>query len=374
MSLPGLLAFYAWTLCSEGQGLSLAEPSSEAMNQYDIDTQILDETTIQFLHMLPKVELHVHLEGAIPYPSMLELIQKYGGTPDDRRLIERLCQYRDFSDFIATWVLIGTYIRDYEDYQFVAGAVAADLARQHIIYAEVLYSPSRDSAKHLDPQLITEAIRRGFSEHSSDIELNLIADLIWDNGPEEAKQLVDRLSEVQSAGVVGIGIGGTEQSSPTQAFAEVFRTAREYGFHTNAHAGESAGAKRIWEAIQVLNVERIGHGTSAREDPELVAYLRQAQIPIEMCPVSNVRTRAVSNMEDHPIKDFFRKGLAVCVNTDDPLLFNTSLLKEYSLLISHLGLTIDEVVQLAGNAIDYAWCDAATKDKLRGQVRQIHDS
>ena len=350
--------------------MSLAEQSSEAMNQHDIDTQVLDEDTIRFLDMLPKVELHVHLEGAIPYPSMLELVQKYRGTADDRRFIERLAQYRDFSDFIEAWVLIGTYLRDYEDYQYVASAVAADLARQHIIYAEVLYSPSRDSAKHLDPQLITEAIRRGFGEHSSDIELNLIADLIWDNGPEEAKQLVDRLSEVQCAGVVGVGIGGTESSSPTQAFAEVFRTAREYGFHTNAHAGESAGAKRIWEAIQVLNVERIGHGTSAREDPELIAYLRQAQIPIEMCPVSNVRTKAVSSIEDHPIKDFYREGLAVCVNTDDPLLFNTSLLKEYSLLISHLGLTIDEILRLAGNAINYAWCDAAAKNRLVGQVRR----
>ena len=342
------------------------------MHQYDIDTQMLDEETIQFLHMLPKVELHVHLEGAIPYPSMLELVQKYRGTSDhqDRRFLERLSHYKDFPDFIRTWVWIGTHLRDYEDYQFVAGAVAADLARQHIIYAEVLYSPSRDSAKHLDPQLITEAIRRGFGEHSADIELNLVADLIWDNGPEKARQLVDRLSEVQHAGVVGVGIGGSEQSSPTQAFAEVFQTAREYGFHTNAHAGESASAKRIWEAIQVLNVERIGHGTSAREDPELIAYLRQAQIPIEMCPVSNVRTRAVGNIKDHPIKDFHREGLAVCVNTDDPLLFNTSLLKEYSLLISHLGLTIDEIVQLAGNAIDYAWCDAATKNKLLGQVRR----
>ena len=325
---------------------------------------------MEFLHMLPKVELHVHLEGAIPYPSMLELVQKYRGTADDRRLIERSSHYKNFSDFIRTWVLIGTYIRDYEDYQFVASAVAADLACQHIIYAEVLYSPSRDSAKHLDPQLITEAIRRGFSEHSPDIDLNLIADLIWDNGPEEAQQLVDRLSEMQSAGVVGIGIGGTEQSSPTEAYAEVFRTAREYGFHTNAHAGESASAKRIWEAIQVLNVERIGHGTSAREDPELIAYLRQVQIPIEMCPVSNVRTKAVSNIEDHPIKNFYREGLAVCVNTDDPLLFNTSLLKEYSLLISHLGLTIDEIIRLAGNAINYAWCDAAAKNKLLGQVRR----
>jgi len=342
------------------------------MNQSDIDTQVLDADTVKFLHMLPKVELHVHLEGAIPYPSMLELVQKYQGTTyhQDRRFLEKLSHYGDFSDFIDAWVWIGTYIRDYEDYQFVANAVADSLACQSIIYAEVLYSPSRDSAKHLDPQLITEAIRRGFSEHSSDIELNLVADLIWDNGPEEAKQLIDRLSEVRDAGVVGVGIGGTEQSSPTQAFAEVFSAARENGFHTNAHAGESAGAKRIWEAIQALNVERIGHGTSAGEDPELIAYLRQAQIPIEMCPVSNVRTRAVSKITDHPIKDFYREGLAVCVNTDDPLLFNTSLLKEYSLLISHLGLTIDETIQLAEKAINYAWCDDVTKNRLRGQVRR----
>lgn len=342
------------------------------MKESDIDTQFLDDDTIQFLHDLPKVELHVHLEGAIPYPTILELVTKYQRTAPhyDKQFIENLSLYRDFSEFMNAWRLVGTYLRSYEDYQFAAGAVAVALARQGIVYAEILYSPSRDSAKHLDPQLITEAIRQGFDEHSPVIQLNLIADMCWDNGQEEAMSLVDSLSDMKSAGLVGFGIGGNELSSPTQAYVNVFRAAREYGFHTNAHAGETTSAKRIWEAIQVLGVERIGHGIKAMNDPELITYLKQSQIPIEMCPVSNVRTRVVSNIEDHPIRDFYREGLAVCVNTDDPLLFSTSLLNEYSLLISHLGFTTDEIGQLAENAVNYAWCDPATKDKLLGQIHR----
>jgi len=319
---------------------------------------------------LPKVELHVHLEGAIPLATLWELVGKYGrpsdvGSFDDLR---RRFTYRDFSHFIDTWTWKNGFLREYDDFTFIASQVAADLAAQNIVYAETSFSPG-DFARHgLQPQRLTEAVRKGLAAHADAIQVNLVADLVRDFGPERGLRWLREVDEVKHLGVVGIGIGGSEQAFPPEPYAAVFREARERGFRTSAHAGEAAGAESVWGAVRTLEVDRIGHGTRAAEDPALVAWLAEHRLPLEMCPISNLRTGVVASIETHPIRSMFDAGVPVTVNTDDPKMFDTSLEDEYEALATHLGFTWAELEALNANALAAAWCGDDDRRRLAARI------
>lgn len=314
---------------------------------------------------VPKVELHLHLEGAIPYEALWELIQKYGGDPAVPNLeaLQRKFEYKDFPHFIETWIWKNQFLREYQDFTYIAGAVARDLARQNIWYTEMFYS-SPDFARHgLETQKLTEAIRAGL-DRVPEVEVALVADLVRDFGPEKAAITLAKVAEVKDLGVIGIGIGGSEQDFPPEPFAEVYEKARELGFHTSAHAGEAAGAASIWGAIRSLRVERIGHGTRAEEDESLIDYLAGQGIPLEVCPISNVRTGVVSSIKKHPVRRYFERGIVVTINTDDPKMFGNSLAEEYRLLEQELGFSRDEIRALILQGVRASWLSGEKKQRL----------
>jgi adenosine deaminase len=315
---------------------------------------------------LPKVELHVHLEGAIPYAALWELMQKYGGDPSapDIDALKRRFKYRDFSHFIQTWSWKNRFLREYEDFAYIAEVTARDLAAQNIRYAEMFFSPSLFVRHGLEVQRLAEAVRSGLGR-ASGITVALVADLVRDYGPKAEARTLAQLQEVQDQGVIGIGIGGSEATYPPEPFEPVYREARRLGFHTNAHAGEAAGAESIWGAVECLQVERIGHGTRAHEDPSLVQRLAEMQIPLEMCPLSNVRTGAVDMLSNHPIREYVKQGIKVTVNTDDPKMFDTSLAQEYRLLVEECGFTRRDICGLIFAAIDACWLSAEEKQLLQ---------
>lgn len=315
--------------------------------------------------LVPKVELHLHLEGAIPLPAMWELIQKYGGDPStpDFAALERRFEYRDFAHFIDTWIWHCGFIREYDDFTLIAESVARNLTAQNIRYAEVFYSPADFRRAGLTVQGITEAIRRGL-DRAPQVEVELVADLVRDAGPEQAALTLAQVNEVMPLGVVGITIGGSEQTYPPEPFEGVYQEARRLGLHTSAHAGEAAGAESIWGAINCLRVDRIGHGTRAAEDPSLVAYLARRCLPLEVCPLSNVRTGVVPSLSAHPIRAYFEQGLVVTVSTDDPGMFGNSLAEEYRLLVEELGFTRREICALILNAARSSWLPEARKQEL----------
>jgi adenosine deaminase len=232
------------------------------------------------------------------------------------------------------------------------------------------FSPPPDFARHgLETQKLTEAIRTGLSQ-VPDVEVALVADLVRDFGPEKGAPTLAEVSEVQHLGVVGIGIGGSEQAYPPEPFKDVYEEARRLGFHTSAHAGEAAGAESIWGAIRSLQVERIGHGTRAEEDDALLDYLAEHQIPLEMCPLSNVCTKVVNSIEEHPIRRYFEHGLIVTVNTDDPKMFGNSLAEEFWLLEKKLGFSRAEIQSLILQGIQAAWLPEEKKQQLIKTFRE----
>ncbi|MDQ7825305.1 MAG: adenosine deaminase [Candidatus Eremiobacteraeota bacterium] len=330
--------------------------------------------TLEWLERIPKVELHLHLEGAIPLDTLWTLVEKYGGTGDVPSLgaLREKFVYRSFPQFIATWSWKNSFIREYEDFTLFSEAVARHLAAQGIRYAECFFSPGDFSRRNLSTSLIAEAIRGGLSK-VPEIEVALIADLVRDFGPCRGERTLDEATEVRHLGIIGIGIGGSEQQYPPEAFTRVYKKAERLGFHTTAHAGEAAGAPSIWGALRSLGVERIGHGTRAFEDDDLVRYLGERQVPLELCPLSNVATGVVASLEEHPVARYFRLGLKVTVNTDDPAMFGTSLAGEYRALMRAFGLTREDIRKLILNAIESSWCSRGEKEKRAGEF-SLHPS
>jgi adenosine deaminase len=320
---------------------------------------------MSWFERVPKVELHLHLEGAIPHDALWALVQKYGGDPSvpDLEALERRFEYRDFPHFIETWIWKNGFLREYEDFTFIAEAVARDLAGQNIRYVEAFFSPS-DFARHgLGTQKLTEAIRTGLGR-VPEVEVALVADFVRDSGPERAAVTLAEVNEVRDLGVIGAGMGGSEQAFPPEPFEAVYEKARQLGFRTSAHAGEAAGAASIWGAIHSLRVDRIGHGTRAEEDESLLDYLAEHCIPLEMCPISNVRTGVVDSLEEHPIRRYFERGLIVTVNSDDPKMFGNSLAEEFRLLEGKLGFSRDETRDLILQGIQAAWLPEDRKRQL----------
>jgi len=328
---------------------------------------------LSFIRDLPKVELHLHLEGAIPLYTLLQLIEKYSGKGFiTLQELEQNFIYTDFIHFLDIWYWKNSFIREYEDYQFIAEQVAFSLAEQNIRYAEIYFTPSDFSKNDSQPQEIAIAIRRGLDKYSDSITTKLIPDLVRDNNPKT--QLLEQLYEVKDQGLIGIGLGGDEASSPPKLFTEVYQKAKKMGFNTTCHAGEAAGPDYIWQAIRDLKADRIGHGTSAYKDPDLVQYLIDNQIPVEMCPISNVRTASVTSLKEHPIYHFYKKGMLVSVNTDDPKMFNTTIENEYLSLIETFNLDLSDIYNLAQNSIKSAWCSKPLKNTLSKELSFYFDS
>lgn len=324
-----------------------------------------------WIEQLPKVELHLHLEGAIPPPALWPLIQKYGGDPSvssAEEIVGRL-QFRTFREFLDGWVWKNGFLREYEDFTWIARAVAEDLRRQNIVYAEVFCSPPDFARTHgLKTQPLLRAVRTGLDQVPG-IEIALVVDLVRDYGVELAERTLHEAAEARDQGVIGIGIGGSEHRYPPEMYRDIYAEARRLGLRTSAHAGEAAGAESIWGAIRALEVDRIGHGTRAEEDPELLEHLAATGLPIEMCPLSNLRTGTIRAIETHPIRRYFDRGLRVTVNTDDPGMFGNSLAAEYELLQTTFAFSRAEILTLIGNAIDASWAAADRKRTLRDQLR-----
>ncbi len=244
--------------------------------------------------------------------------------------------------------------------------------KQNIRYAEIYFSPSDFSKIDSKPQEIATSIRNGLNKFSDKITIKLIADLVRDKTSKIS--LLENIFEVKDQGIIGIGLGGDEANYPPKLFTQVFGSAKIMGFHLTCHAGEAAGPDYIWQALQKLGVERIGHGTSAIKDEILVEHLIKEQIPVEMCPGSNVKTSSVSALKEHPIYEFYKRGMLVSVNTDDPEMFNTKMLNEYIALIETFDLGLSDIHDLAQNSIKSAWCSDGKKTVLSEELSNYFNS
>jgi aminodeoxyfutalosine deaminase len=326
-----------------------------------------------FVDALPKVELHVHLEGSIAPSTLLALArsQRDSTLPRSEEGLRELYRFRDFGHFLEVYLLICGHLRSAEAFALITRELGASLAAQNVRYAEVTVTPMGHVMRGVAPEALFEGIEQGRAEAEAEhgVRLRWCTDIDGRGGPELAVETVELVLRHRPAGLVSLGLGGEEV--PRAQFARAFEIARDAGLHSVPHAGEAAGPESVWDAIDHLGAERIGHGVRCLEDPELVAELRRRRIPLEVCPTSNVRTGVVADLAAHPLPRLIEEGLVVTLNSDDPPMFGTSLRDEYLAAAHVLGLSQAGLRDLAGNAARAAFLPQAQAQALVAEIDAV---
>lgn len=332
------------------------------------------EELSEFAIKIPKVELHLHLEGAISLETLLRFIRRAGTEPgiqtvDDLR--ERL-DYADFAHFIERWKWTNRFLGEESDFEEIAYQVLRDLSRQNVAYAELSYSPGDYVVRPSSAREKTAYVRDGCEKARAEtgIRWGLKIDFCRADSPSECLRILDDLAPWVGGDLVGIDLGGGRQGDPVAPYVPVFEAARERGLHTVAHAGESAGPASVWAVVDELGVERIGHGVRACEDPDLVELLKERRLPLEVCVTSNVMTGVYPSLAAHPIRSLFEQGLAVTVNSDDPTMFHTTLSDEYLVLLRDLGFTPEDLKTLSMNGAEASFLPEVEKSGLRAKFEE----
>jgi adenosine deaminase/aminodeoxyfutalosine deaminase len=289
-------------------------------------------------------ELHVHLEGSIESKTLREIDPSLTNQE-----IAANTSYADFAGFIASYVWVNRKLLTPAHYAIAARRLFESLEAQAVTYAEVTLSAGVILWKKQDLAAVFNALTGEAARARLEVRWILDATRQW--GVEAARPVFEFAAARQSEGVVAIGLGGFEEQGPAKWFHDLYAQARERGLRLTCHAGETSGPESVWEALE-LGAERIGHGIRAVEDPRLMEFLRERQIPLEICITSNVRTGAAASLEQHPIRKLFDAGVPIILNTDDPALFGCTLQSEYELAAGEFGLPVDD---LAANAFRYAF-------------------
>ncbi len=321
---------------------------------------------------LPKAELHLHLEGSIQPVTVCALTAQHDIvlTEDE---VRRRYTYRDFADFIDAFKWVTSFVREPRDYGLIARDLCEHLLTQGVVYAEVTLSVGVMLLRKQRPEANFEAILRATEPFEKQgLRVNWVFDAARQFGPDAAMEVVTAANRCQSKTIVAFGIGGDEMSVATQDFRPVYEQAANSGLHLLMHAGEVGGPEKIREAVELLGVERIGHGIAAAQDPALMDLLADRRIPLEICPESNIRTGALAKqlrkseprMADHPLPQLLRHGIPVVLSTDDPAMFHTTLLAEYE-NAAKMGLNEFELAQLADVSFEYAFLSENDKLALR---------
>lgn len=327
-----------------------------------------------FIDALPKVELHVHLVGSASVPTVLELARRHpgSGVPTSEEELRAFYTFRDFPHFAQVYAAVNALVREPEDIATLVTGLARDLAGQGGRYAELQVTPYAHHITGIPRGEVTRALdlaaRRSLDEHG--VEIAYIFDIPGEFGEEAARITLDHALEEPPAALVGFGLGGIEQRRPRyrDAFRDAFAAARAAGLHSVPHGGEMTGPETIWEVIEGLGAERVGHGIACLADPRLVAHLRETQLPLDVCPTSNVCTGQVARIEDHPLPRMLEEGLFVTLNSDDPPMFATTLAGEYRVAARALGLGRAELAQLARNAVTASYLARERKQALLAEI------
>ncbi|MEC3997481.1 adenosine deaminase [Actinacidiphila sp. DG2A-62] len=325
-----------------------------------------------FVAGLPKAELHVHHVGSASPRIVAELAARHpdSAVPADPAALVDYFTFRDFAHFIQVYLSVVDLIRDAEDVRLLTFEVARDMARQNIRYAELTVTPYSSTRRGIPEQAFMEAIEdaRKAAESELGVALRWCFDIPGEAGLASAEETAHLALDLRPEGLVSFGLGGPEIGVPRPQFKPFFDRARAEGLHSVPHAGETTGPQTIWDALLELGAERIGHGTSAVRDPRLLEYLAEHRIPLEVCPTSNIATRAVATLEEHPIRRMVEAGVPVTVNSDDPPMFGTDLNTEYAVAARLLGLDRAGVAALAKTAVEVSFLDAAGKARLAAEI------
>ena len=340
--------------------------------------------TSAYTPSLPKAELHLHLEGTVD-PATLAVLSRRHPTPlsttnnrytniaDSGRVFteeeaHELYQYKDFTGFLLAFKAVTERLRTPQDYELVAYRMMQKLHTQNVLHAEVYVSVGVIHWRGGEFAPLFEGLEAGRMRGERDFGMSLywIFDAVRHFGPRRAGLVLDDAIALRksSDNIIGIGLGGDERRAAPELFRDVYARAASEALRLTVHAGETMGPESVWSALRELKADRIGHGLRAVEDPELVAFLAEKQIPVEVCISSNVLTGCCPSIGQHPLRTLFDAGVLVTLNTDDPDMFRTSLVGEYQIAHEVFGFSDSELEKLAENSFRASFLPEARKREI----------
>jgi aminodeoxyfutalosine deaminase len=330
----------------------------------------------EFIAKLPKAELHLHLEGSLRPETLRELSRGRGMESAVEQWIldrqRRGYRYSTFTEFIEAFKFVVLLLETAQDYALATVRLMEWLAEQNVKYAEITLAAGVVLWKRQPLDEIFEAIRAASLEAGARLgmRVNWIFDAIRQFGPDHAREVVAWAGRYRHEGVVAFGLGGDEERGPASLFADVYREARDCGLHTLAHAGETVGPKSVRQTVELLKVERVGHGLTSARDPEVMSLLRDRGIPLEGCPGSNASIRLIPEFRAYPLPTLMGAGVTMTLNSDDPALFGTSIGQEFMNAAGAFSLSRAQVAGLCENAVRAAFMPEDEKQLLLGQIQQ----
>lgn len=344
----------------------------------------------EFIRSLPKAELHLHLEGTVDPATLAELSRRhptplsttnnrYTNIADSGRVFTEeealeLYQYKNFTGFLLAFKAVTERLRTAEDYELVTYRMMQKLHAQNVLHAEVYVSVGVIHWRGGEFAPLFEGLEAGRKRGERDFGISLywIFDAVRHFGAEAAERVLDETLALRrtSDSIVGIGLGGDERRAAPELFRDVYARAASEGLRRTIHACETMGPESVWSALRELKAERIGHGLRAIEDPALVAYLAEKQIPVEVCISSNVLTGCCPSVDQHPLRQLYDAGVVVTLNTDDPDMFRTSLVREYQVAQDALGFNALDLRNLAQNSFCASFLPEARKREFLAEFEK----
>jgi adenosine deaminase len=327
-----------------------------------------------YIRAMPKVELHVHLEGSIRPATLLKLAERHHVAlpANDVPGLHRWYTFVDFPHFAEIYITIATCLKTADDIELIAREFLIGQAEQNIRHSEVTYTALtqfRRNGISFRDQLDAINRARRWAERELGVTMLLVLDIPREVPTHDGMIVADWAIRARNEGVAGFGLAGIETDNPPAKFREAFALARAAGLASVPHAGEIDGAASIWGALNDLRAQRIGHGVRCLDDPNLVAYLRAHQIPLEVCPTSNVCINVVPSFDQHPLPRLIAEGLYVTLNSDDPPMFNTTLTDEYLKVAEHFGFGADQLERLALNGVRAALLPEQRRAEMESEFK-----
>jgi adenosine deaminase len=333
----------------------------------------MSKPSYDWLNKLPKIELHLHLEGTLESELMFELAQRNGISLPYKSVeeLKAAYQFNNLQDFLDIYYQGAQVLKFEEDFYDLTWAYLNKCREQNVIHIEPFFDPQTHTSRGIPFATMISGISRALDDGEKEfgISYRLIMCFLRHLSEEEAIETLE-LAKPFLTNIHSVGLDSSELNNPPEKFSEVFPQAQKMGLKLVAHAGEEGPAGYIWSALDNLNVERIDHGVRALDDPELVARLIETKIPLTVCPLSNVKLRVFDNMSQHTILMMLDLGLCVCVNSDDPSYFGGYITENFNALVDPLSLSKEQAIQLVENSISSSF---AADDRKLTMIKLLND-
>ncbi|MGC8865588.1 MAG: adenosine deaminase [Bacteroidales bacterium] len=323
----------------------------------------------ELVRALPKAELHCHLDGSLRPATILELAREQNvklpadNEADLTKILIAPPTCTSLKEYLQPFDITVSVLQTSQALERATYELAEDCAAENIRYLEIRFAPILHLQKGLSLVDVVQAVLRGKqkAEKDFDIRIGIIICSIRHNNPEESLKAAELTVAFKNKGIVGFDLAGAEDGFPAKHHREAFDLIINNNINATVHAGEAYGPESIHQALHLVKANRIGHGTRLRENGDLMNYMNDHRIPIEMCITSNVQTKAVRSLDDHPVRFYYDYGLRITLNTDNRLISNTTLTREYMIAVEHFGFTEKDLIVLIINGFKSAFMSHSDK-------------